>query len=115
MAAFLPTLFPLYNSRCSAIFLPAELKYRASQAAQALVPGRRIAAALLLLAFLNASLFGAADCSVTTAYVMTEAFGMESGLNFKYKEAPQFYGIFLVLLLLGGAVVLLPFLPLITI
>jgi len=40
---------------------------------------------------------------------------MESGLNFKFREAPQFYGLFLLLLLLGGAVVMLPFIPLITI
>ena len=88
----------------------------AAQAAQALVPlAGQFAAALFAFGFLNASLFGAAIVPVTTAYVMTEAFGMESGLNFKYKEAPQFYGIFLTLLIIGGAVVLLPFLPLITI
>jgi len=88
----------------------------AAQAAQALQPlAGQFAAGLFAFGFLNASLFGAAIVPVTTAYVMTEAFGMESGLNYKYKEAPQFYGIFLLLLILGGTVVLLPFLPLITI
>jgi Mn2+/Fe2+ NRAMP family transporter len=88
----------------------------AGQAAIALVPlAGQFAAALFAFGFLNASLFGAAIVPVTTAYVMTEAFGLESGLNFKYKEAPQFYGIFLLLLIIGGTVVLLPFLPLITI
>jgi len=88
----------------------------AAQAAQALAPlAGQFAAAIFAFGFLNASLFGAAIVPVTTAYVMTEAFGMESGLNFKYKEAPQFYGIFLLLLILGGTVVMLPFLPLITI
>jgi NRAMP (natural resistance-associated macrophage protein)-like metal ion transporter len=88
----------------------------AAQAALALKPlAGNFAAALFAFGFLNASLFGAAIVPVTTAYVMTEAFGMESGLNYKYKEAPQFYGIFLLLLILGGTIVLLPFLPLITI
>jgi Mn2+/Fe2+ NRAMP family transporter len=88
----------------------------AGQAALALRPlAGQFASALFAFGFLNASLFGAAIVPVTTAYVMTEAFGMESGLNYKYKEAPQFYGIFLLLLILGGTVVLLPFLPLITI
>jgi NRAMP (natural resistance-associated macrophage protein)-like metal ion transporter len=88
----------------------------ASQAALALQPlAGQFAATLFAFGFLNASLFGAAIVPVTTAYVMTEAFGMESGLNFKFKEAPQFYGIFLLLLIIGGTVVLLPFLPLITI
>ena len=88
----------------------------AAQAALALKPlAGEFAAGLFAFGFLNASLFGAAIVPVTTAYVMTEAFGMESGLNFKYKEAPQFYGIFLLLLILGGTIVMLPFLPLITI
>ena len=88
----------------------------AAQAALALKPlAGEFAAGLFAFGFLNASLFGAAIVPVTTAYVMTEAFGMESGLNFKYKEAPQFYGIFLLLLILGGTIVMLPLLPLITI
>jgi len=88
----------------------------AGQAALALKPlAGEFAVALFAFGFLNASLFGAAIVPVTTAYVITEAFGMESGLNYKFKEAPQFYGLFLLLLLIGGGIVLLPFLPLITI
>ena len=88
----------------------------ASQAALALVPlAGQFAAALFAFGFLNASLFGAAIVPVTTSYVITEAFGLESGLNYKFREAPEFYGLFLLLLILGGTVVLLPFIPLITI
>lgn len=73
--------------------------------------------ASLLFAFglLNASIFGASLVPVATSYVITEAFGMESGLNFRYREAPQFYGLFLLLLILGGLMVILPFFPLLTI
>ncbi len=88
----------------------------ASQAALALKPfAGEFATVLFAFGFLNASIFGAAIVPVTTAYVITSAFGMESGLNYKYKEAPQFYGLFLTLLILGGIIVMLPFLPLITI
>ncbi len=88
----------------------------ASQAAQALQPlAGEFAKTLFAFGFLNASLFGAAIVPITTAYVITQAFGMESGLNYSFKQAPQFYGIFLLLLILGGLMVILPFLPLITI
>jgi Mn2+/Fe2+ NRAMP family transporter len=73
--------------------------------------------ATLLFSFglLNASLFGAALVPVSTSYVITEAFGIESGLNFKFREAPQFYLLFAISLILGGLMVILPFFPLITI
>lgn len=102
---------------CAATLFTKGIKITdAAQAALALRPlAGQFASALFAFGFLNASLFGAAIVPVTTAYVITEAFGVESGLNFKYQEAPQFYGLFLLLLLIGGTVVLLPFLPLITI
>ena len=88
----------------------------ASQAAAALEPlAGKFASVLFAFGFLNASLFGAAIVPVTTAYVITSAFGLESGLNYKYKEAPQFYGLFLTLLVLGGLIVILPLFPLLTI
>jgi len=88
----------------------------AAQAASALEPlAGKFASALFAFGFLNASVFGAAIVPVTTAYVITSAFGLESGLNYKFKEAPQFYGLFLTLLILGGLVVILPFFPLLTI
>ncbi len=73
--------------------------------------------ALILFGFglLNASLFGAAIVPISTSYVITEAFGMESGLNYSFKQAPEFYGLFAISLILGGLLVVLPFLPLLTI
>lgn len=88
----------------------------ASQAAVALTPfAGKFAEVLFAFGFLNASLFGAAIVPVTTAYVITSAFGLESGLNYKFSQAPQFYGLFLLLLILGGTIVILPLFPLITI
>lgn len=73
--------------------------------------------AIILFGFglLNASLFGAAIVPISTSYVITEAFGMESGLNYSFKQAPEFYGLFAIALVLGGLLVVLPFLPLLTI
>lgn len=88
----------------------------ASQAALALAPfAGKFAEVLFAFGFLNASLFGAAIVPLTTSYVITSAFGLESGLNYKYTEAPQFYGLFLTLLIVGALIVALPFFPLITI
>ena len=73
--------------------------------------------AVLLFSFglLNASLFGAALVPISTSYVITEAFGMESGLNFRVRQAPRFYALFAFCLVLGGVMVILPSFPLLTI
>ena len=88
----------------------------AKDAALALKPlAGNFASILFSFGLLNASLFGAALVPVSTSYVITEAFGLESGLNFKIRQAPAFYGLFALLLIVGGLMVILPFFPLITI
>ncbi|MBI2074295.1 MAG: divalent metal cation transporter [Candidatus Levybacteria bacterium] len=52
---------------------------------------------------------------IATSYVITEAFGLESGLNFTFKETPEFYSLFTFLLIIGTLLVVLPFVPLLTI
>jgi len=73
------------------------------------------ASSLFAFGFLNASLFGAIIVPVATAYVITEAFGLESGLNFKFREAKGFYGLLGFSLIFGATVVAIPFIPLIKI
>ena len=75
----------------------------------------QFAAILFGFGLLNASLFGAALVPVATSYVITEAFGFESGLNFSFKEAPEFYGLFTFSLIIGALLVLVPFVPLLAI
>lgn len=88
----------------------------AKDAALALQPlAGDFASALFAFGFLNASLFGAVLVPISTSYVITEAFGLESGLNFSFKEAPQFYGLFAASLIIGVMLVVLPFVPLINI
>lgn len=86
----------------------------AKDAALALKPLMGAAAATIFgLGFLNASLFGAIIVPVSTAYVITEAFGLESGLNFGFRQAREFYLLLAFLLFFGALLVALPFFPLI--
>lgn len=71
------------------------------------------AADLFALGLLNASLFAAAILPLSTAYYLCEAFGWEAGVDRKISEAPLFYGLFFVLIVLGAGTVLLPGFPLI--
>lgn len=88
----------------------------AKDAALALKPLVGQAATIIFgLGFLNASLFGAIIVSVTTAYVITGAFGLESGLNHRYKDAKEFYGLLAFSLIFGAILVALPFIPLLQI
>jgi len=66
------------------------------------------AATLFALGLLNASLFAAAALPLSTAYVVCEAFGWESGVSYTFKEAPMFFSIHSALIVLGAAVILLP-------
>lgn len=88
----------------------------AKDAALALTPLVGSFASILFgLGFLNASLFGAALVPVATAYVITESFGTESGLNFGFRQAPEFYGLLAFSLVFGAVLVAFPFIPLIDI
>jgi NRAMP (natural resistance-associated macrophage protein)-like metal ion transporter len=86
----------------------------AADAAQALRPlAGQYAYILFSFGLLNASLFAASILPLSTAYTVSEALGFESGLNKKVKEAPVFYGIFTVLLVLGAAIIMVPNFPLV--
>jgi Mn2+/Fe2+ NRAMP family transporter len=65
-------------------------------------------ATLFAVGLLNASLFSAAILPLTTAYVVCEAFGWESGVNKNIREAPVFFGIYSAIIVIGAGVILLP-------
>jgi NRAMP (natural resistance-associated macrophage protein)-like metal ion transporter len=71
--------------------------------------------AFLLFAFglFNASFFAASVLPLSTAYVVCEGLGVESGVDKKFKEAPFFYWLYTALIAGGAAVVLIPRFPLI--
>jgi Mn2+/Fe2+ NRAMP family transporter len=81
----------------------------AKDAAVALGPlAGEYAATLFALGLLNASVFSAAILPLSTAYVVCEAFGWESGVSRDLSEAPAFFTIYTALIVLGGAIILLP-------
>jgi Mn2+/Fe2+ NRAMP family transporter len=85
----------------------------AAQAAQALIPlAGKGAGVLFAFGLLNASLFAASILPLSTAHVICEGLGFEAGLDRKFKEAPIFYWLYTVLIVVGAGVVLLPNAPL---
>jgi Mn2+/Fe2+ NRAMP family transporter len=62
-----------------------------------------------------ASVFSAAILPLATSFYICEAFGFEAGINKKFSEAPQFYSLFTIIILIAVGIILLPNAPLITI
>ena len=65
------------------------------------------------LGLLGASVLAATVMPLSTSYAICEAFGWESGISKDFREAPVFMGLFTLLLVVGGLVVLSPNVPLI--
>src|SRR5712671_5600569 len=85
----------------------------AAQAAQALIPlAGKGAGVLFAFGLLNASLFAASILPLSTAHVICEGLGFEAGIDHKFKEAPIFYWLYTVLIVVGAGIVLLPHAPL---
>ncbi len=86
----------------------------AADAARALEPlSRNYATYLFAFGLLNASLFAASILPLSTAYVICEGLGWEDGVNKTFAQAPGFYGLYTLLIVLGAVVVLFPKLPLV--
>ncbi|MGB7846179.1 MAG: Nramp family divalent metal transporter [Candidatus Acidiferrum sp.] len=85
----------------------------AAEAAKALIPlAGKWAGITFAFGLLNASLFAATILPLSTAHVICEGMGFEAGLDHKFKEAPAFYWLYTILILVGGGIVLLPNAPL---
>jgi len=86
----------------------------AGHAAVALRPlAGRYASLLFTFGLFNASLFAASILPLATAYTVCEGLGFESGVNKRFSEAPFFYWLYTLLIVLGAGVVLIPGFPLI--
>jgi NRAMP (natural resistance-associated macrophage protein)-like metal ion transporter len=84
-----------------------DIKY-AADAAQALKPlAGDYAYILFAVGLFNASLFAASILPLSTAYTVCEGLGFESGVGMKFSEAPVFYWLYTLLIVAGGALVLL--------
>jgi len=80
-----------------------------SQAAAALKPVAGAAASqLFAFGLLGASLLAATVVPLSSAYALAETAGAERSLARKLREAPLFYGVFTVQLVIGAVIALLP-------
>src|SRR5512139_1906870 len=70
---------------------------------------------LFAFGLVNASLFSASILPLSTTYLICEGLGWEAGIDKKFMEAPQFYGIYSLIIVLGAGVILYPNFPLIPI
>jgi Mn2+/Fe2+ NRAMP family transporter len=81
----------------------------AGDAARGLAPvAGRYASLLFAFGLLNASVFAASILPLSTSYTICEGFGWESGVDKKLNEAPQFYGFYTALIVIGAGLVLVP-------
>ena len=85
----------------------------AGDVAAALVPlAGKYAGLLFALGLLNAAVFTASILPLSTAYYVCEAFGFESGVERRLREAPIFYGLYFSLIVIGAGLVIIPNAPL---
>lgn len=88
----------------------------AKEAALALTPlAGPWASTLFAIGLLNASLFSASILPLSTAYFLCEAFGIEAGIDKSWREAPAFYWLYTVLIIIGAGVILIPNISLIAV
>ncbi len=81
----------------------------AADAAAALAPfAGQYAEALFAVGLIAASLLAACVLPLTTSFVICEAFGWEAGVNFSWKEAPIFKGIFTATIVMSAIVIVIP-------
>ena len=85
----------------------------ASEAALGLRPFGEYAFLLFSAGLFNASIFAACILPLSTAYSVCEGLGFEAGVNKRMSEAPIFYFLYTLLIVVGAGVVLLPGFPLV--
>jgi Mn2+/Fe2+ NRAMP family transporter len=79
------------------------------EAALAIEPfAGELAGTFFAIGILNAGFMGIVVVSLCTAYALSEFFGISGGLNTPYKQSKTFYIVFLLQLIIGASVALLP-------
>jgi len=86
----------------------------AADAARGLAPvAGDLSAALFAIGLFGASVLAATIMPLSTAFVICEAFGWESGVDKRFRDAPTFFFLYTFVLAIGALVVLIPGLDLI--
>ena len=85
----------------------------AKDAALGLKPFGQYAYLLFSAGLFNASFFAACILPLSTVYTVCEGLGFESGVDKRFHEAPEFYWLYTLLVVLGAGVTLWPNFPLV--
>jgi len=85
----------------------------AADAAVALKPFGQYAYLLFSAGLFNASFFAACILPLSTVFTVCEGLGFESGVDKRFNEAPEFYWLYTLLVVLGAGVILWPNFPLV--
>ena len=64
---------------------------------------------------LGCLIFAATILPLATAYYVCEALGFEAGVDKSFQEAPQFYTLYTIIIILGAMIILIPNAPLVLI
>lgn len=102
---------------CAATIFPSGIHVEtAAEAALALVPlAGQYSGWLFAFGLFNASILAASILPLATAYTICEGMGWDSGIDKKFKDAPHFYTLYTLLIVVGAAIILIPGIPLIQI
>lgn len=102
---------------CAATLFQQHITIESAQdAALALAPlAGKYCAGLFAFGLFNASLFAASVLPLATAYYVCEGMGWETGIDRRFREAPQFFGLYTALIVLGSAFILIPHFPLLAV
>jgi NRAMP (natural resistance-associated macrophage protein)-like metal ion transporter len=100
---------------CAATLFKSGIRVEtAKDAALALKPlAGEYCSGLFALGLLNASVFSAMILPLATAYSVCEGLGWETGVDKRFKDAPQFYMLFTALIAIGAGFIMFPKLNLI--
>lgn len=102
---------------CAATIFKAGIKIEtAADAAMALTPlVGEYATGLFAVGLFNASIFAACVLPLSTAYYICEGMGWELGVDKDFREAPQFFWLFTLIIVFSAGAILWPDAPLIAI
>lgn len=96
-------------STAATLFVAGKTITTAADAAQGLQPfAGDFAGALFAIGLFGASVLAATIMPISTAFVICEAFGWESGVGKRFSDARAFFGIYTFVLFFGALLVLIP-------
>jgi NRAMP (natural resistance-associated macrophage protein)-like metal ion transporter len=104
----------LYNNPAGRVIIDTSSATAVADIAKALAPLAGGGATILFaVGLLAASFLGLGVVPLTSAYAACEAFGWETGVDWRFRDAPAFYGLIILFIVFAATFVLIPGLPLV--